>query len=72
MWQTRRAASGLLAVMKSVAKVVGKTGVGFGGRTRVCKEAANVDEVVLVYPRLQITKKEGGGGARARRWLGCC
>ena len=66
LWQTRRAASGLLAVMKSVGKVVGMTGgVGYGGRTRVCEEAANMDEVVLVYPRLQITKKEGGSGARA-------
>jgi len=26
----------------------------------VCEEAANVDEVVLVYPGLQITKEEGG------------
>ena len=47
--------------MKRVAKVVGMTGgVGYDERTRVCEEAANVDEVVLVYPRLQIT------GARAR------
>jgi len=39
--------------------------VGYGGKTRVCEGAASVDEVVLVYPRLQVTKKEGGSGARA-------
>jgi len=61
LWQTRRVASGL-AVKKSVAKVVGMTGgVGYGGWRRVFEEAANVDEVVLVYPRLQITKKEASG-----------
>jgi len=41
--------------MKSVTKVVGMTpsgSVGYGGRTRVCEEAANADEVILVYPRL--------------------
>ena len=26
----------------------------------MCEEAANVDEVVLVYPGLQITKEKGG------------
>jgi len=58
LWQTRRVASGL-AVKKSVARVVGmKGGVGYGGWRRVFEEAANVDEVVLVYPRLHITKKE--------------
>ena len=45
---------------KSVAKVVGMTATA-GGRTRVCEEAANVDEVVLVYPGLQINSKEEGG-----------
>ena len=53
---------------ESVSRVVGMTGsVGCDGRTRdvhldcvPAEEAANLNEVVLVHPRLEVTKEEGG------------
>jgi len=56
---------------ESIARVVEMTGgVGCDGKTRdvhldcVSTEAAKVDEVVLVYPRLEVTLWDAGASGR--------